>query len=103
MKIHKLDRKHLNEIKKVENSSNTIIVFGFNKDGKFIKKDGIFIKVGDENVSFMPSDATLRQHWWNIEDMVSDEEMEYYWTTAKEYANWLRRTIRLFIEYQDYE
>lgn len=101
MKLHKIDKEHFNEIEELENSAQGIVLFGFKNGNGFFKKKGIFVRIGDEEINFMPSDATIRTQWIEVKDLMEDGEMKYYWTTLKEYFEWLERTLRLTIETEE--
>lgn len=101
MKLHKIDKEHFNEIEELENSVQSAVLFGFKNGNGFFKKKGIFVRIGDEKIHFMPSDATIRTEWIEVEDLMEDDEMTFYWTTVKEYFEWLERTLRLTIETEE--
>ena len=99
MELHIIDREHLDELEKVVNFFRGVILFIFGKEKGFYETYGVFTRVGDDPVAFMPHHAGHRSEWIELEDMLKQEDGEtFYWTDVDEYKDWKERQLRLILE-----
>lgn len=99
MELHIIDREHLDELEKVVNFFRGVILFVFGKEKGFYETHGVFIRMGDDPVAFMPRHAGRRSEWIELEDMLKQEDGDtFYWTDVDEYNEWKERQLRLILE-----